>query len=122
MFGKNSSIRKIIFYTGLLLLTGTTVFAKASIDVAGLSVGSELKLTWLRERIAAMRQYSNNPSLLIMVGGPLFSADPSRVQWVGADLTSDAASAPRAAHKLMTDRARARKPTDGYGSPQEFDA
>ena len=87
-------------------------------DVAGLSVGSELKLTWLRERIAAMRQYSNNPSLLIMVGGPLFSADPSRVQWVGADLTSDAASAPRAAHKLMTDRARARKPTDGYGSPQ----
>lgn len=37
MFGKNSSIRKIIFYTGLLLLTGSTVFAKASIEVAGLS-------------------------------------------------------------------------------------
>ena len=87
-------------------------------DVAGLSVGSELKLTWLRDRIAAMRQYSNNPSLLIMVGGPLFSADPSRVQWVGADLTSDAGSAPRAADTILTDRARAQKPAGGYGSPQ----
>ena len=89
-------------------------------DVAGLSVGSELKLPWLRERIEAMRQYSTNPGLVIMVGGPLFSADPARVQWVGADLTSDAGSAPRAAEKLLTERARpqASPPPEGSGSVQ----
>jgi methylmalonyl-CoA mutase cobalamin-binding subunit len=89
-------------------------------DVAGLSVGSELKLSWMRERIEAMRQYSHNPDLVIMVGGPLFSADPSRVQWVGADLTSDAGSAPHAADKLLSERARAREslPPEDAGSLQ----
>ena len=70
-------------------------------DVAGLSVGSELKLPWLRECIAAMRQASCNPALLVMVGGPLFTADPSRVQLVGADLTSDAGSAPARAEMIL---------------------
>jgi methylmalonyl-CoA mutase cobalamin-binding subunit len=70
-------------------------------DVAGLSVGSELKLPWLRECIAAMREASSNPNLLVMVGGPLFSADPSRVQLVGADLTSDAGSAPARAEIFL---------------------
>ena len=89
-------------------------------DVAGLSVGSELKLGWMRDRIEAMRQYSANPGLVIMVGGPLFSADPSRVQWVGADLTSDAGSAPRAAEQVLVERARARppQPQDDSGSGQ----
>jgi len=87
-------------------------------DVAGLSVGSELKLPWLRERIAAMRQYSCNPELLVMVGGPLFSADPSRVQLVGADLTSDAGSAPQMAHKILTERARAAQAARGSGPQQ----
>lgn len=89
-------------------------------DAAGISVGSELKLPWLRERIEAMRQYSANPDLVIMVGGPLFSADPSRVQWVGADLTSDAGSAPHAADKFLTERARVRKsrPPEDSGSHQ----
>lgn len=87
-------------------------------DVAGLSVGSELKLPWLRERIAAMRQYSCNPELLVMVGGPLFSADPSKVQLVGADLTSDAGSAPQIAHKILTERARAAQSARGSGPQQ----
>ena len=89
-------------------------------DVAGLSVGSELKLPWLRECIEAMRQYSTNPGLVIMVGGPLFSADPSRVQWVGADLTSDAGSAPREADRILAERARAQAspPPEGSGSVQ----
>lgn len=89
-------------------------------DVAGISVGSELKLPWLRERIEAMRQYSANPGLVIMVGGPLFSADPSRVQWVGADLTSDAGSAPHAADKILTERAGAQqsRPPEDSGSLQ----
>ncbi|MFY7914833.1 MAG: hypothetical protein ACOVPA_09210, partial [Rubrivivax sp.] len=87
-------------------------------DVAGLSVGSELKLPWLRERIAAMRQYSCNPELLVMVGGPLFSADPSKVQLVGADLTTDAGSAPQMAHKILTERARAAQSARGSGPQQ----
>jgi methylmalonyl-CoA mutase cobalamin-binding subunit len=87
-------------------------------DVAGLSVGSELKLPWLRERIAAMRQYSCNPELLVMVGGPLFSADPSMVQWVGADLTSDAGSAPQTAHNILTERSRAAQASRGSGPQQ----
>ncbi len=89
-------------------------------DVAGLSVGSELKLSWLRECIASMRQHSTNPGLVIMVGGPLFSADPSRVQWVGADLTSDAGSAPREADRILAERARAQAspPPEGSGSVQ----
>jgi peptidoglycan/xylan/chitin deacetylase (PgdA/CDA1 family) len=37
MFGRNSKFGKIIFYTGILLLTGSTVFGKSSIDVAALS-------------------------------------------------------------------------------------
>lgn len=89
-------------------------------DVAGISVGSELKLPWLRDRIEAMRQYSTNPDLVIMVGGPLFSADPSLVRWVGADLTSDAGSAPHAAHKILAERAGAQKsrPPGDAGSLQ----
>lgn len=87
-------------------------------DVAGLSVGSELKLPWLRDRIAAMRQCACNPDLLVMVGGPLFSADPSRVQWVGADLTSDAGAAPRAADKILVERSRTSKASHGSGPQQ----
>lgn len=87
-------------------------------DVAGLSVGSELKLPWLRDRIGAMRQVSCNPELLVMVGGPLFSADPSKVEWVGADLTSDAGSAPRKAHSILTERARASQARRGSGRQQ----
>lgn len=84
-------------------------------DVAGLSVGSELNLAWLRDRIAAMRQYSCNPALVVMVGGPLFSADPARVQWVGADVTSDAGSAPRVADKILAERARTQRAPGGSG-------
>ena len=78
-------------------------------DAAGLSVGSELKLPWLSECIAAMRRASCNPALLVMVGGPLFSANPSLVQVVGADLTSDAGTAPARAYQVLRDRARQRE-------------
>lgn len=87
-------------------------------DVAGLSVGSELKLPWLRERIAAMRQYSCNPDLLVMVGGPLFSTDPSRVQLVGADLTADARSAPQTADKILTERGQSPQRAGPAGTQQ----
>lgn len=37
MFGKDSKISKIIFYTGLLLLTGSTVFARSVFEVKSLT-------------------------------------------------------------------------------------
>lgn len=62
-------------------------------DVAGLSIGSELLLPWLKSCIAEVREQSCNRDLLVMVGGPLFSLRPELVMQVGADLTADARSA-----------------------------
>jgi methylmalonyl-CoA mutase cobalamin-binding domain/chain len=76
-------------------------------DVVGLSVGSELKLPWLSERIAALRRASCNPDLVVMVGGPIFSADPANVQRVGADLTSRADTAPAMAEEFLMRKASA---------------
>ena len=76
-------------------------------DVVGLSVGSELKLPWLSERIAAVRRASCNPDLVVMVGGPVFSADPANVQRVGADLTSGADTAPAMAEEFLMRKASA---------------
>lgn len=83
-------------------------------DVVGLSVATESKLTWLRDLIAVMRQHSRNRQLVIMVGGPLFSMDPSLVQQVGADLTADARSAPGLAEKFVSERDRYFSGQDGH--------
>lgn len=76
-------------------------------DVVGLSIGSELKLPWLSERIMAIRQASCNPDLVVMVGGPVFSADPSRAQQVGADLTAGADTAPAMAEEFLMQKGSA---------------
>jgi methanogenic corrinoid protein MtbC1 len=73
-------------------------------DAAGVSTGSHLLLPGLRERIAGLRRQSLNPGMLVMVGGPLFSADPSRVGEVGADLTADARQAPGLVLQLLAAR------------------
>lgn len=73
-------------------------------DVAGFSVGSELLLPWLRDRIAATREASRNPALVVMVGGPLFTLYPEWALEVGADATADADSAPRMAEKMLGKR------------------
>lgn len=73
-------------------------------DATGISTGSHLLLPGLRDRIAALRRQSLNPALLVMVGGPLFSADPSRVEEVGADLTAEARRAPALVQQLLTAR------------------
>lgn len=80
-------------------------------DAVGLSVGSELKLPWLSERIVVLRQASCNPELVVMVGGPLFSADPDRVRQVGADLTAGAEAAPAMAERILAQKGSvARRP------------
>lgn len=73
-------------------------------DVAGLSVGSQARLPWLKQCVASMRQSSRNPALVVLVGGPVFTHDPALCQAVGADLQADAASAPGLAAALARER------------------
>jgi len=57
------------------------------LDLVGLSVGAEAQVKGLSSLISQMRQRSLNRKLKIMVGGPLFMANPSLVDTVGADGT-----------------------------------
>lgn len=75
--------------SGLVHEVRTTWF-----DVVGFSIGAEYQLPDLASTIAAVRRASCNPSLGIMVGGPLLVTHPELFPGVGADITaSDAASA-----------------------------
>lgn len=62
--------------------------------VAGLTVGSERSLPALAETIRLIRRESRNQMIGIMVGGPLFTANPGLALDIGADGT--AANAPAA--------------------------
>lgn len=63
-------------------------------DAVGLSVGSQMRLPWLKDCVAAIRQASRNPALVVLVGGPVFTHAPALYREMGADLHADAASAP----------------------------
>ncbi len=56
--------------------------------VAGLTVGSERSLPRLEETIRLIRRESRNQMISVMVGGPLFSANPDLALEVGADGTA----------------------------------
>ncbi len=73
-------------------------------DAIGFSIGSETRLAWLRDTIAAVRLASRNPELVVLVGGPLFSTHPNWVSEVGADATSDGRHAPALAEALISQR------------------
>ena len=62
--------------------------------VVGLTVGSERSLPALEETIRLIRRESRNQMIAVMVGGPLFTANPALAKEVGADGT--AANAPTA--------------------------
>ena len=62
--------------------------------VAGLTVGSERSFPSLVETIGQIRRNSRNQMISVMVGGPLFTANPELAIEVGADGT--AVSAPSA--------------------------
>lgn len=71
-------------------------------DMVGFSIGSEGRLTWLRDTIAAVRSASRNQAIVVMVGGPLFTLHPQWVAQVGADGTAlDARLAPAMAENLI---------------------
>ena len=70
--------------------------------VAGFTMGSEQMIDSLRATIEQVRQESRNPSIGIMVGGPLFTASPGLAMEVGADATApNAPGAVLVAQKLF---------------------
>lgn len=70
--------------------------------VAGLTVGSERTLPALEETIRLIRRESRNQLIGIMVGGPVFTANPELAHEVGADGTaSNAPTAVLMAQKLF---------------------
>jgi methanogenic corrinoid protein MtbC1 len=70
--------------------------------VAGLTLGAERHLKALRATIAQVRARSLNPAIGIMVGGPLFTANPAMAGEIGADATApNAPSAVLVAQKLF---------------------
>jgi methanogenic corrinoid protein MtbC1 len=74
--------------------------------VAGLTVGSERSLPVLEETIRMIRRESRNQMIAIMVGGPLFTANPDLAREVGADGTAiNAPTAVLMAQKLFDEMA-----------------
>lgn len=76
-------------------------------DVIGLSLGSETLLPTLTRTVADLRRASRNPSVRVMVGGPIFTDNPGHSALVGADATAgDARLAITIAESLLDPRAR----------------
>ena len=73
-------------------------------DAVGFSIGSEQALPWLRDTIAEVRRVSRNNSLVILVGGPLFSMHPEWAAEVGADATTTGQGAPQIAETILGSR------------------
>ncbi|MEG3177696.1 cobalamin B12-binding domain-containing protein [Sphingomonas sp. RB3P16] len=70
--------------------------------VVGLTAGSERQLDSMRTTIAQVRRESCNQAVGIMVGGPMFTANPALADNVGADATApNAPSAVIVAQKLF---------------------
>lgn len=74
-------------------------------DAVGFSIGSESRLDWLRERVVKVRAASRNRSMVVIVGGPLFTLNPSWIRFVGADAAGpDGSKAPQLAESLLAAR------------------
>lgn len=70
--------------------------------VAGLTIGSERQIDSLKKAIALLREQSCNRAIGIMVGGPIFTANPGIAYEVGADATApNAPAAVLVAQKLF---------------------
>ncbi len=59
--------------------------ASSQVHLVGLSICTDRRLPLTRRLIRALRERSLNPSLLIMLGGPLVLAQPELVDDLGAD-------------------------------------
>ena len=77
-------------------------------DVVGFSLGNVEQLDELATCIKNVRAAALNKSICVMVGGPLFLANPEFVAYVNADAAStDGAQAPTLAASLVFARAQA---------------
>jgi methanogenic corrinoid protein MtbC1 len=63
----------------------STLVRTGWLDVVGFSVTSEDRLLTLRRGIATARRLSQNPRLIVIVGGRVFTEHPELVSRVGAD-------------------------------------
>lgn len=76
-------------------------------DIAGFSAGAEVRIDTLVDCIAALRKSSRNPSIHVMVGGPIFLQRPELVAVVGADgMAADARAALQHAETVVGNRER----------------
>jgi methanogenic corrinoid protein MtbC1 len=79
-----------------------TVVQNEWFAVAGLTLSREAKLDQLATAIKKIRQYSCNPSIGVMVGGPAFAGHPEFAIRVGADAAAvNAPTAVLLAQKLF---------------------
>jgi methanogenic corrinoid protein MtbC1 len=73
--------------------------------VVGLTAGSDRQLDQLKSTIAELREHSKNPAIGVMVGGPIFTANPAKALEVGADATAPNAPAAVLVAQKLFDRA-----------------
>lgn len=75
------------------------------IDLVGISVGSSTRLPWVQRFIEDVRASSLNRALVVMVGGPLFAAQPELLAGLAADgSAADARQALELAESLVAER------------------
>ena len=80
-------------------------------DVVGFSLGAEIHLQALADRISAVRHAACNRALKVLVGGPLFGIHPAFMARVGADgMTIDGREAPALAEGLIGRQGRRHVP------------
>ena len=80
--------------------------------VVGLSAGSTVQLAGLPRFLPRLRAISRNPDLAIMLGGPIFVAQPELARELGADTTAaNGAHAVQVAEELIAPRKAARTAT-----------
>lgn len=78
-------------------------------DAVGFSIGSELRIDWLRDRITQVRAASRNRAVAVLVGGPLLAIKPDVAAEVGADGSGqDGGRSPQLAEELLTARLQRR--------------
>jgi len=74
-------------------------------DLLALTASTSQPVDPLKQLVAALRTWSRNPDLLVMVGGWMFNQDPTLVQQVGADASApDARAAVQTADAMMQER------------------
>ena len=103
----------------LLTMVGTEWY-----DVIGFSVGSESRLPLLKRDIRRLKSASRNPHVQFMVGGQVFSDDPTLAEQVGANaIAGDAREAPQIARRLLDAALNAASdtpPREALGDHGEF--